>query len=84
MFTEEEHIVTHSQIRPRVLAGASIEPDAKIQRCTACGAEICFGVTAKGRRCPFDVHRGADGSIERSAVTHFSTCPEVRQFTKRT
>jgi|SRR6516164_1829187 hypothetical protein len=59
----------------RELAGVRIEVQAPIQHCLACGALIWFGLTKKGKACPFDVVDGA-----RTTVTHFSTCREVRQF----
>lgn len=60
----------------RVLSGVTIDQDAPIQRCRVCPAQIWFGRTAAGRSCPFDV---VDG--ERTAITHFSTCLNVRRFT---
>jgi hypothetical protein len=43
-----------------------------------CSGTIWFGRTKAGRPCPFDV---VDG--QKTTVTHFSTCPEVRQFERK-
>jgi hypothetical protein len=59
----------------RVLAGVHIDAAAPVTRCKVCGAPMWWGLTKAGKRCPFDVTGGV-----RTAVTHFSTCPEVRQF----
>ena len=70
----------------RVLHGVEIPEDAPIQRCRSCGAPIWWGVTAGGRRCPFDVHLAETswtrGAAERTAITHFSTCPDARGWSK--
>lgn len=63
--------------KPRALAGVAVDETARVQHCKVCGALIWFGYTATGKRCPFDVVDGA-----RTTITHFSTCPEVRQFEK--
>lgn len=60
---------------PITLDGVEIDETAPVQYCKACGALIWFGRTKAFKRCPFDV---VDG--HRTAITHFSTCPEVRQF----
>ena len=62
---------------PRVLEGVVIDESARVARCKVCGALIWWGTTAAGKRNPFDIQDGT-----RTAVTHFSTCPEVRQFEK--
>ena len=61
-----------------VLDGVEIDESARVQHCKACNALIWFGRTKAGRPCPFDVVDGA-----RTTVTHFSTCPEVRQFERK-
>jgi len=60
------------------LEGVQIDDSSPVQHCKGCGALIWFGLTRAGKRNPFDVVDGA-----RTAVTHFSTCPEVRQFERR-
>jgi hypothetical protein len=70
--TEREHASTG-----RELPGVQIDAHARVQHCKACGALIWFGYTNAGKRCPFDVVDGA-----RTAITHFSTCKNVRQFTR--
>ena len=62
----------------RELAGVVIDEQAPIQHCRSCGASIWWGKTAKGKSNPFDVVDGV-----RTAVTHFSTCPQAPQWSKR-
>jgi len=62
----------------RVLDGVQIDHTARIERCRLCNAAIWFGRTRAGRSNPFDVVAG-----ERTAVTHFSTCPRVRDWRNR-
>lgn len=62
----------------RVLQGVQIDPEAKIERCRSCGHAIWWGKTAAGRPCPFDVV-----GLERTAVTHFSTCLTPKLWSKR-
>jgi hypothetical protein len=62
----------------RALDGVQVDDSAPIKRCSACGAELWFGRTKAGKPCPFDV---VDG--QKTTVTHFSTCPQVRQFERR-
>lgn len=62
----------------RELPGVEIDEHAPIQRCKACPAQIWFGRTAAGKPCPFDVVDGV-----KTAITHFSTCPGVRQFERK-
>ena len=62
----------------RVLAGVEIDAKARIEHCRSCGAPVWWGRTAKGKACPLDVQSG-----ERTAVSHFSTCPQAKDWTKR-
>ncbi len=62
----------------RVLDGVQIDVQARIERCRLCNAPMWWGRTKAGRACPFDV---VDG--ERTAVTHFSTCPKVREMDRK-
>jgi hypothetical protein len=62
----------------RELAGVVIDANAPKTFCRSCGAIVWWGRTAAGKRCPFDVVDGA-----RTAITHFSTCPEAKQWTRR-
>jgi hypothetical protein len=62
----------------RTLEGVEIVADAPIQRCRSCGALTWWGLTAKGRQCPFDVVDGA-----RTAISHFSTCPDAKNWKRR-
>jgi hypothetical protein len=64
--------------RGRVLADVWIDPSARVEHCRSCGALIWWGKTAAGKSNPFDVVDGA-----RTAVTHFSTCPQAREWSKR-
>lgn len=62
----------------RVLNGVAIDASAVIQHCRSCGALVWWGKTGKGKPCPFDVVDGA-----RTAISHFSTCPDAKQWSKR-
>jgi hypothetical protein len=62
----------------RVIPGVEIDTGARVQHCRSCGALIWWGKTPVGKLCPFDVVDGA-----RTAVTHFSTCPQARDWSKR-
>jgi hypothetical protein len=50
-----------------------------VQACRVCRRPVYFGYTAKGKRCPYDVTE--DG--EPTEVSHFTSCPNVREWTKR-
>jgi hypothetical protein len=62
----------------RVLPNVEIDEDARIERCRSCQARVWWGKTAAGKSNPFDV---VDG--KRTAVTHFSTCRDARDWSKR-
>jgi hypothetical protein len=64
--------------RGRELRDIQIDQDAPIRHCESCGALIWWGFTATRKRNPFDVIDGA-----RTAVTHFSTCPQAREWSRR-
>jgi hypothetical protein len=64
--------------RGRVLPDVWIDPGARITHCESCGALIWWGRTTSGKPNPFDVNDGA-----RTAVTHFSTCPDAREWSRR-
>lgn len=65
-------------LQPRELPDVRIDQSAVIRHCGTCGATIWWGFTRAGRRNPFDV---VDG--QRTAVTHFSTCPSAKLHSKR-
>jgi hypothetical protein len=60
---------------PIELRGIHIDDRAPIASCNYCGGPIWWGRTARGKRNPFDVHL-EPGHTERTAITHWSTCPE--------
>jgi len=62
----------------RELPGVEVDECARIEHCRSCGALIWWGKTAAGKPNPFDVVDGA-----RTAVTHFSTCPQARTWSGR-
>lgn len=64
--------------RGRTLPGVPIPDEVKIQACRSCGHAIWWGTTLAGKRCPFDVEHG-----QPTTITHFSTCPQARSWTKR-
>ena len=45
--------------------------------CRVCGKPVYFGLTAKGKRCPYDV----DDQGAPTRVSHFTTCEQVRVWT---
>jgi hypothetical protein len=55
-----------------------IDPTARIEHCRSCGAAVWWGKTAGGKWNPFDVQDG-----ERTRVTHFSTCPDAKRWSKK-
>jgi hypothetical protein len=62
----------------RVLEGVTPDAAAPISHCRSCSAPIWWGTTAAGRRNPFDVIDGV-----RTAISHFSTCPQANSWSKR-
>jgi hypothetical protein len=64
--------------RGRELHDVMIDEYARIEQCRSCGAPIWWGKTATGKHNPFDVFDG-----QRTAVTHFSTCPDAGEWKKR-
>lgn len=59
---------------PITLRGITIDDKAPVASCNFCGSPIWWGLTARKKRNPFDVHM--DHGIERTSITHWSTCPE--------
>jgi hypothetical protein len=59
---------------PISLPGVRIDERAPVASCNFCGGPIWWGRTARGRRNPFDVR--LDGGMERTTISHWSTCPE--------
>jgi hypothetical protein len=51
---------------------------AIVMRCRSCGADVYMGLTAKGKRCPFNV---VDG--EATTESHFRTCPQAGSWSKK-
>jgi hypothetical protein len=67
-----------NESRGRVLKDIAINQQARVEHCRSCGALIWWGSTRKGKSNPFDVIDGV-----RTAVTHFSTCRDARQWSRR-
>jgi hypothetical protein len=67
-----------AESRGRELRDIHVDEHARIEYCRSCGAAVWWGRTAAGKPNPFDVVEG-----RRTAVTHFSTCPQARQWSKR-
>jgi hypothetical protein len=67
----------------RELQGVVIDQQASISHCRSCGGRIWWGRTAAGKRCPFDVHIEDLTRPVRTTITHFSTCPDARNWGKR-
>lgn len=53
-------------------------PVIQIKHCQSCGAEISWGFTPKGKRCPFNVVDGRP-----TQQSHFETCPDAGEWSKR-
>lgn len=49
--------------------------DEQPTQCRSCGAEIVFGYTAAGKRCPYDF---VDGQV--TSTSHFATCDNPKRF----
>lgn len=64
------------------------QSDIGITKCRSCGALIWWGVTLAGKRCRFNVEiSGIDRETlkpvyEQTTVSHFSSCPDARSWTK--
>jgi hypothetical protein len=64
--------------RGRELRDIHIDDTKPVEHCRSCNALIWWGKTGSGKPNPFDVYDGA-----RTAVTHFSTCPQANTWSKR-
>jgi len=64
---------------PRHGPEIAINPNARIVSCRSCGQAIWWGKTVNAKRNPYDV---VDG--QRTAISHFTTCPDARQWSKHT
>jgi hypothetical protein len=62
---------------PIELKGVTVDPSAAIKQCKFCGRQIWWGLTARGKRNPFDVSHG-----ERTCASHWSTCRQRAQAQK--
>jgi hypothetical protein len=51
---------------------------AAVMPCRSCKQPVYWGYTEKGKRCPFNV---VDGQPTRES--HFTTCPQARQWSKK-
>lgn len=49
-----------------------------IEQCRSCGAAIWWAKTKNGKSCPYDVIDGVA-----TDTSHFSTCRDARQWTRR-
>ena len=67
-----------SEPRGRELPDIYVDEHARIEACRSCGAPVWWGKPARGKANPFAVVDGV-----RTAVTHFSTCPDARDWSKR-
>lgn len=68
---------------PRELAGVTIDQRAPIRQCQFCRKPIWWGLTARKKKNPFDVLIRPDGSPQRTAITHWSTCTEREQASRQ-
>ena len=57
--------------------------EVPISRCRSCAAPIWWGTTAKGKRCPFDVHTLDSVDVVASNTSHFRTCKDARDWTRK-
>lgn len=69
----------NDEARGRVLPGVSVPPSVTIAYCRSCGKPIWWGRTRADKNCPFDVAQNGQPTM----VTHFSTCPQARRWSKR-
>jgi len=47
--------------------------------CRSCGADVYWGVTEQGKRCPYNVD--ADGQA--TTESHFRTCPQAGAWSRK-
>jgi hypothetical protein len=48
-----------------------------VMACRVCGKPVYFSLTAKGKRCPYDV----DDDGQPTRTSHFTSCARVREWT---
>jgi ssDNA-binding Zn-finger/Zn-ribbon topoisomerase 1 len=53
-------------------------PVAEVKQCRSCGADVVWGYTVNGKRCPFNV----DETGRPTQQSHFETCPQARSWSK--
>jgi len=66
------------QPRGRYLEGVHVPLQVTVKACGSCGAAIWWGKTRAGKPNPFDMRLGKP-----TTITHFSTCPNAREHSKR-
>ena len=54
-------------------------PNAKVQQCRSCGADVIWIITEAGKRMPVDA---APGLIPGEHTSHFATCPQANDWRK--
>ena len=85
----QEHQVLQPALQPVRMAatkgsGMTVITDPKtnilkhVDPCRSCAAPVYWSTTDAGKLCPFNV---VDG--EPTRVSHFTTCPEARNWTKK-
>ena len=57
--------------------------DVPITRCRSCFAPVWWGVTRKGKRCPFDCYTLDSGDVVASGISHFRSCKDARDWTRK-
>lgn len=55
-----------------------LNPPITIVQCKSCGADIYWGLTVNGRRCPYNTIGGRP-----TKESHFSTCPSASEHSKK-
>ncbi|KPL90747.1 hypothetical protein [Herpetosiphon geysericola] len=55
-----------------------LNPSIAIVQCKSCGADIYWGLTVNGKRCPYNTIGGRP-----TKESHFSTCPSASEHSKK-
>ena len=72
-------LVTTAAVDPRpALTPLPAAPVRRQARCDSCDAPVAWGMTAGGKRCPYDVDEHGN-----KTTSHFGSCPHARSHSKK-
>lgn len=58
-------------------------PNARIERCKSCGAEIIWAQTEAGRAIPLSLATAQTRDGRQWLLSHFADCPEAKGWKRR-